>query len=237
MLYILTCRNAVLQNRESERILNGMESMSVKTRPTGGKITEEVLNSTVHGLGAIAGIVGLIIGIITIQGSTRAMIGFIVYGVTLVILMVMSSLYHALYFSRAKKVFQKLDHSSILLLIAGSYTPFVLYLYSGWQLLLMLTLVWSIAVMGIVIKTAMPITAKRIGVGLYIGFGWLALLFAPRFSNLEGTVITLLITGGVLYTLGAAMMAFKKPFMHFGWHIMVVLAACMHFFAIVNLVQ
>ncbi len=213
-----------------------MESVSVNTRPTAGKITEEVLNSTVHGLGAIAGIVGLILGIVTIQGSTSAKIGFIIYGVSLVILMTMSSLYHALYFSRAKKVFQKLDHSSILLLIAGSYTPFVLCLYGGWQMLLMLVFVWSIAVIGIVIKTAMPKTAKRIGVGLYIGFGWLALLLAPRFSNLGGTVATLLIAGGVLYTLGACMMAFKKPFMHFVWHVMVVLAACLHFFAIVKLV-
>jgi hemolysin III len=148
----------------------------------------------------------------------------------------MSSLYHALYFSRAKAVFQKLDHSSILLLIAGSYTPFVLYLYSGWQLILILASVWVIAVMGIIIKTAMPKTEKRIGTGLFIGFGWLALLLAPRFSNLGGTVVSLLVAGGLFYTVGVWFMAFKKPFVHLGWHMMVVLAASMHYFAILKLV-
>lgn len=213
-----------------------MDYQAINTRPTAGKITEEVLNSTIHGLGAIAGIIGLIIGTVNMTGPADIRIGFIVYGISLILLMTMSSLYHALYFSRAKSVFQKLDHSSILLLIAGSYTPFVLYLYSGWQLVVMLSLVWAIAVMGIFIKTAMPKTAKRIGAGLFIGFGWLALLLVPKFSVLGGTVVFLLLGGGLIYTLGVGIMAFKKPFTHFGWHFMVVFAACLHFFAIMNLV-
>lgn len=220
----------------TEAYTKDMENVSIKNRPTAGKITEEVLNSTIHGLGAIAGTIGLIIGIVNMTGPTSVRAGFIIYGVSLILLMTMSSLYHALYFSRAKRVFQKLDHSSIMLLIAGSYTPFVLYLYSGWKLIVMLVLVWAIAIMGILIKTVMPKTAKRIGVGLFIGFGWLALLLVPKFSILGGSVVTLLLAGGLVYTLGAGMMAFKKPFAHLGWHVMVVIAACLHFFAIVNLV-
>ena len=203
--------------------------------PSAGKITEEVLNSAVHGLGAIAGIVGLVIGMVNITGPANVRIGFIVYGVSLILLMTMSSLYHALYFSRAKPVFQKLDHSSILILIAGSYTPFVLYLFSGWLLIVMLALIWSIAVVGIVIKTAMPLTSKRVGAWLYIGFGWLAIMLVPKMSQLDVSTVLLLASGGLLYTIGAGIMALKKPFTHFGWHVMVVLAACLHYFAIIQL--
>lgn len=212
-----------------------MSINSKSAKPSAGKITEEVLNSSLHGLGAIAGIIGLIIGITTISGSTSIKIGFIVYGICLVLLMTMSCLYHALYFSRAKPVFQKLDRSSIMVLIAGSYTPFILYLFEGWQQIFMIALVWAIAIFGVVMQTTMPKLSKKYGSVLYIGFGWLALLFIPRFNLLSGVVVALLISGGVLYTAGASIMAIKKPFTHFGWHVMVVFAAVLHYFAITAL--
>jgi hemolysin III len=205
-------------------------------KPTALNITEEVFNSSIHGLGAIAGIVGLVYGLISINGSMVTKTGFIIYAVSLIILMSMSSLYHALSFSRAKSVFQKLDHSSIFVLIAGSYTPFVLYLYSGWQMFLMLSLVWVIAVVGIILKTTIPHRTKRIGNILYIGFGWMALLLIPRFSSLGLNVALLLMAGGLLYTVGAGIMAIKKPFTHVGWHAMVVLAAVAHYIAIIKIV-
>ena len=207
-----------------------------KPGPSGSKITEEVLNSTIHGLGAITGIIGLIIGLITFTGPMSVRVGFIIYGICLIVLMTMSSLYHALYFSRAKSVFQKLDRSSIMILIAGSYTPFVIYLFEGWQQITMLLLVWTIAIFGVVMQTCMPYFSKKYGSILYIGFGWLAILFFPRFSQLTGTVVILLITGGVLYTVGACIMAINKPFTHLGWHVLVLLAAVTHYFAIMMLV-
>jgi hemolysin III len=213
-----------------------MSINSKSVKPTAGKITEEVLNSSVHGLGAIAGIIGLIIGITTISGSMSLKIGFIVYGICLVLLMTMSCLYHALYFSRAKPVFQKLDRSSIMVLIAGSYTPFILYLFEGWLQIFMIALVWAIAIFGVVLQTTMPKLSKKYGSALYIGFGWLALLFIPRFSQLTGIIIVLLISGGILYTVGAGIMAINKPFTHVGWHVMVVLAAVAHYFAVILLV-
>jgi hemolysin III len=214
-----------------------MDDIVEYRRPTTVNIVEEVLNSTIHGIGAIAGIIGLIFGLIhmTTSENNILLIGFIIYGICLILLMSMSSLYHALKFTKAKSVFQKLDHSGILLLIAGSYTPFIIYLFEGWQMYTMLAFVWSIAVFGIGMKTAMPNLAKKVGVGLYIGFGWLALLLLPRFGQLGGSVTTLLVLGGLFYTVGAMFMAFKKPFVHVGWHVMVVLAACMHYAAIIKL--
>ncbi len=208
---------------------------TAKQNLTAGKITEEVLNSTIHGVGAILGIIGLVYGIFNFSGSTAIRIGFVVYGISLIVLMLMSSLYHALIFSRAKSVFQKIDHSSILLLIAGSYTPFVIYLYSGVQMLVGLIIIWSIAVLGILMKTTMPNIPKKYSMGLFIGFGWLALFFVPKLSELSQVTLVLLFAGGVIYTLGAGIMAFKKPFTHVGWHVMVVIAAVAHYGAIMNL--
>ena len=209
-----------------------------ETRTGAAKITEEVFNSTLHGLGALAGVVGLIFGILhSTSTSLHDKVGFIVYGVSLIMLMTMSSLYHALIFSKAKQVFQILDHSAIFLLIAGSYTPITLYLFDGWQRYALLSAIWSFAITCVILSAATPKIMKRFGVGLYIGFGWLALLFAPRFSSLSGTSATLIITGGVLYTAGAIIMALKKPFTHTGWHLMVVLAATSHYFAILPLIK
>lgn len=202
------------------------------------KVTEEVFNSAIHGLATLAGILGLVFGLFYLSNSTLSdRIGFIVYGLSLVLLMTVSSLYHALIFTRARHVFQILDHGAIFLLIAGSYTPFTIHLFHGWQLFLALLLIWSIAITGLVLKATIPKKMKRIGVILYIGFGWLALLFSAKYREIGWPVVSLLILGGVLYTLGTIIMAFKKPFTHVGWHVMVVLAAVAHYFAIIKLIH
>lgn len=213
-----------------------MDSTLRQNRATASLITEEVLSSTIHGLGAVAGIVGLIFGLMNLSGPDYARVGFIVYCVSLVLLMAMSSLYHALIFSKARDVFLILDQSAIFLLIAGSYTPFILYLFSGWQMYAMLSLVWVTAVTGIVIRAALPMLAKRLGTGLYICFGWLAVLFIPQFSHLGLMIGGLIAIGGALYTIGAIIKATQKPFTHFGWHILVVIAATTHYIAIVILI-
>ena len=208
-------------------------------RKGAAKITEEVLSSSIHGLAALSALVGLVFGVMqTNTAPLQDRVGFIVYSISLALLMTMSSLYHALIFSRAKRVFQVLDHSAIFLLIAGSYTPITLHLFDGWQRYAILAAIWSFAVTCIVLSAALPkVIGNDVGVGLYIGFGWLAVLFAPRFSALGSAVAKLIILGGILYTVGAIIMALKKPFTHFGWHLMVVLAAASHYFAILTLIK
>ena len=201
------------------------------------KIIEEIFNSVLHGLGAIAGIVGLVIGVITITTDLSYKVGFIVYCATLILLMLMSCLYHALKFTKAIKVFRVLDHSSIFLLIAGSFTPFIIYLYSGWIQVVLLGVTWAIAIAGISLTPTviLPKDLKKTNALFYIAFGWLALIFIPKLNMFSQPVLWLLIIGGSLYTVGVILYASKKPFMHFGWHVFVVAAAVLHFFAIIKL--
>lgn len=198
-------------------------------------IPEEVFNSITHGLGALAGIVGLVIGLLSFVAPTSYMVGFLVYIASLILLMTISSLYHALAFTRAKRVFQVLDHSSIFVLIAGSFTPFIMRLYSGWALVVALMIIWVLAATGITLSASLPKLRKRFGVLLYIGFGWLGLLLVPKLIHLHTPVMWLVLLGGVLYTVGAMLLISKRPFMHVGWHVFVVGAAIAHFFAVVKL--
>ncbi|MEI6237806.1 MAG: hemolysin III family protein [Candidatus Saccharibacteria bacterium] len=202
------------------------------------RIIEEICNSITHGLGALAAITGLVLGIIFLVSSVSFKVSFIIYCASLIILMTMSTLYHALTFTKAKRVFRVIDHGSIFILIAGSFTPFVIYLYKGWAQVLFLVFVWLLAVTGIAVTTifVLPKNMKITGVLLYLVFGWMGLLLIPKMGLLSTTVIWLLLTGGVLYTLGTIPFALKKPFMHVNWHVFVVLAACAHFIAIIKLV-
>jgi hemolysin III len=203
------------------------------------KVVEEILNSITHGIGVVAAIVGLVLGVILMASPAPFKIGFIIYSASLIILMLASTLYHALTFTRANKVFKAIDHSSIFILIAGSFTPFIIYLYKGWEQILFLAAVWVIAVVGIVVTTTLvlPKKMKLTGVMLYIGFGWLGVFMIPKMGLVNSTVIWLLVIGGILYTVGTIPYAFKKPFSHFSWHLFVIAAACAQFFAIIKLVS
>jgi hemolysin III len=200
-------------------------------------IVEEIFNSILHGLGVLAAVVGLIIGSVTITSDIAFKIGFIVYCASLILLMLMSCLYHSLKFTKANKVFRALDHGSIFLLIAGSFTPIIIHLYSGWWQIVLLIIAWAIAIAGVTISTTLvlPRGLKKTNGTLYIAFGWLALIFIPKFHLLSLTVFWLLIAGGVLYTAGVIAYAAKKPFMHFTWHLIVLAAAVLHFLAIFKL--
>ncbi len=212
--------------------------MSKATSNTTVKIVEEIFNSLTHGLGVIAGIIGLILGIILISSQMWFKIGFIVYVSSLIILMLSSTLYHALNFTKANKVFRVIDHSSIFLLIAGTFTPFAIYLYQGWARVVFLVIIWLIAVVGISINTAilLPKNMKITRVIIYVCFGWVGLFFIPKMEMVSPSVIWLLVLGGVLYTLGVIPFALKKPFAHFSWHLFVIAAACAHFFAVIKLI-
>lgn len=201
------------------------------------KIVEEIFNSILHGLGAIAGIVGLVLGIVTIAANLSYKVGFIIYCTSLILLMLMSCLYHALKFTKAIKVFRALDHGSIFLLIAGSFTPFIIQLYFGWLQIVLLSVTWVIAIAGVSLMPTLilPKGLKKTNAIFYIAFGWLALIFIPKIHMFSAVVLWLLIAGGALYTIGVILYANKKPFMHLGWHLFVIAAATLHFFAIIKL--
>ena len=197
---------------------------------------EEVLNSAIHGIGTVAAIIGLIVGLNTLDGPLGFVISFSVYGISLILLMLSSTLYHALFFTRARDIFQILDHVGIYLLIAGTFTPFAVFFYEGWAMTFILLAMWLLTVTGITLHVIFPKIMKRFMNGIFVALGWLALLFVPPLlDHNNSSVWKLALAGGVLYTLGAALLLLKKPFIHMVWHVLVILAASAHCFAITAL--
>ncbi|WP_348919912.1 PAQR family membrane homeostasis protein TrhA [Enterococcus rotai] len=202
-------------------------------------ILNEVLNAVTHGIGASLSIAGLVILLVkgARLGSAVHVVSYAIYGSTLILLFLSSTLFHSLIFTRAKKVFQVFDHSSIFLLIAGSYTPFCLLSIKGWLGWLLFVLIWAMAISGVVYKSLTlhkQETVKNISTVIYIIMGWLCITAAkPLYDSLGPTGIALLVAGGVSYTLGAAFYSLKSVrFMHVVWHLFVMLGAGFMFFSI-----
>lgn len=202
-------------------------------------ILNEVLNAVTHGIGAGLSIAGLVILLVkgARLGSPVHVVSYAIYGATLILLFLSSTLFHSLIFTKAKKVFQVFDHSSIFLLIAGSYTPFCLLSIKGWLGWVLFILIWLMAISGVVYKSLTlhkQETVKNVSTIIYIIMGWLCITAAkPLYDSLGATGIALLVAGGVSYTLGAAFYSLKSVrFMHVVWHLFVMLGAGFMFFSI-----
>jgi hemolysin III len=160
-----------------------------------------------------------------------------VFAATMVVLYSASMLYHAVPHPRAKRLFKKLDHGAIYLLIAGTYTPFTLGPLSGpwgWTLF---GLVWALAVVGITLKAFDRLSHPVLSTGLYLTMGWLAVIaFEPLFTRIATPGLILLAAGGLAYTLGVAFFALdsRLRYAHFVWHLFVVAGTTCHFFAVLD---
>ncbi len=202
-------------------------------------ITNEVLNAITHGIACALSIAGLVILLVkgARLGSPVHIVSYALYGSMMILLFLFSTLFHSLIFTKAKKVFQVFDHSSIFLLIAGSYTPFCLISIHGWLGWTLFTFIWLLAVSGIVYKSLTlhkKETVSRVSTFIYIVMGWLCLTaFYPLVHalGLWGTV--LLAGGGVAYTVGALFYGLKNVrFMHVVWHLFVMLGAGLMYFSV-----
>lgn len=196
---------------------------------------EEKLNAITHGIGALFGIVGLIILIKYDTSKTDfSLFGVIVYGISFIVLFTASTLYHWVEDEQKKYYFRILDHISIYLLIAGTYTPVLLILLTeslGWTLF---WVVWAIAVFGVILKLFFTGRFEIFSTLLYLVMGWLIVF---DFSNLSRNIptegIQLLFAGGLAYTIGIIFYAVKKiPYNHVIWHLFVLAGALFHFFMI-----
>lgn len=202
-------------------------------------IVNEVLNAVTHGIACTLSIAGLVVLLLkaTSTGSSLRVVAYTLYGSMLILLFLSSTLFHSLIFTRAKKVFQVFDHSSIFLLIAGSYTPFCLLCIRGWLGWTMLALIWILAICGVVYK-ALTLhkkeTVSKVSTFIYIAMGWLCVIAAkPLYESLGPEGITLLVAGGLAYTIGAAFYSLKRVrFMHVVWHLFVMLGAGFMYFSI-----
>ena len=197
---------------------------------------EEIANSISHGLGLILAIAAVPVLVLSSMrlGSIRFIVGASVFGGTMVLLYLASTLYHSLTHEGAKRFFRLFDHSAIFLLIAGTYTPFTLGVLSGpwgWTLL---TIVWSLAVVGIVMKATVGLRHSWISIVLYLVMGWLAVVAVKPILLLVPTPgILWILAGGIAYTGGLAFFAAPRlRYGHFIWHLFVIAGTTCHFFAV-----
>jgi hemolysin III len=196
----------------------------------------ERLNSITHLLGSVFALIGLIVLVIraALAGDPWKIISCSIFGVTLVVLYTSSSLYHSIH-GASKKLFQKIDHSAIYLLIAGSYTPFTLVTLRGawgWSLF---GAVWGLAVIGILQDVLFTKRKHILSVVIYLIMGWIAMVaIRPLSRALPGAGMTLLISGGLFYTVGIVFYALDKKFVysHGIWHLFVLAGSVCHYFAI-----
>lgn len=199
---------------------------------------EELLNSISHGFGTLLAIAALVLLVVRAACNAPAesyawcVVGYSLFGATLVILYLMSTLYHSLSFTRAEKVFQIFDHSAIYLLIAGTYSAFaptLLYGALGW---LIFGVNWFLAAVGITLDAVWHCRLKRISLMLYLAMGWLILVaLRPVLDVTPPLPLTLLVAGGISYTLGCVFFVMKNRWMHGVWHFFVLAGSVCHFFA------
>ena len=218
-----------------------------KTEPKKEKITlkkytlgEELVSAISHGLGAALAIVCLVLCIMaSLDNGGIAIASAIIYGSSLIILYLMSTLYHSLVPNKAKKVFRVFDHCGIFLLIAGSYTPFTLITLEPPLGLIMCALIWTCALVGIILNAINLERFKKISFALYLIMGWAAIFtFRPLIDALAPTGMLLLVLGGAAYTIGAIIYVIgrKVRYMHSVWHFFVLGGSIFHFFAIYKFV-
>ena len=197
---------------------------------------EEVANSISHGLGLLLAVVAVPILVLAAikAGSAHFIVGVSVFGGTMVMLYLASTLYHSLTHDAAKRFFRLFDHSAIFLLIAGTYTPFALGVLRGpwgWSLL---AIVWSLAIVGITLKIRKRTRHSRISIVLYVLMGWLAVVAVkPIVMLIPVPGIVLIFAGGLAYTGGLAFFAAQRiRYNHFIWHLFVIAGTTCHFFAV-----
>ena len=204
----------------------------------------EKLNSITHLVGAILALVGFGV-LITIgiqEQNILLFIGFVVFGFTLVLLYTMSTLYHSFHPPKLKKIFQKLDHVSIYLLIAGTYTPYMLVSLHDHNGLLMLLLIWVMAVIGLLLDVLVSNRIEWLQVLIYLVMGWLCTL---SYSDLQETVpgagLAWLTAGGIAYTMGIIFYVLDNlgwlRHAHGIWHLFVLTGSICHFISIVGYVR
>jgi hemolysin III len=222
---------------ERFRVSTDATTMQSTKRSRPYKVGEEIANSVTHGIGAILSIVALTMMVVfAVQGQDGwALASVIIYGMALVFEYVMSTLYHSFPWPKTKHVFKILDHAGIYLLIAGTYTPFMLITLrddGGWWLFV---LIWGLAIAGIAVEAAWTYRPRWISAAVYVGIGWLAVfMIEPLLANLDTAGVVLLVAGGVAYTGGVAFYVLKKvPYMHMVWHLWVLLGSVLHFLAII----
>lgn len=204
----------------------------------------EKLNSITHLVGAVLALVGFgaLLTLSIQQHDTRLIISFIIFGITLILLYTMSTLYHSVHLSKLKKIFQKLDHIAIYLLIAGTYTPYMLVSLHDNGGMAMLTAVWILAAVGLLLDVFVPERIEWLQILIYLVMGWLCTL---NYTELQAAIpvagVVWLTLGGIAYTAGIVFYVLdnlnKLTHAHGIWHLFVLLGSISHFISIAAYVR
>ncbi|MGR5002281.1 PAQR family membrane homeostasis protein TrhA [Vibrio celticus] len=198
---------------------------------------EERANAITHGLGVVLGVVGLILLLVRAfdyQADMLTVASMTIYGSSIILLFLASTLYHSITTEKTKRLLKTLDHCAIYLLIAGSYTPFLLVGLRTPLAMGLMAVVWGIALVGIIMKIAFVYRFKRLSLFIYLAMGWLSLIVVYQLAmNIEIGGLVLLALGGVIYSLGVIFYVAKRiPYNHAIWHLFVLAGCACHFFAI-----
>ena len=201
---------------------------------------ERVADGCVHVIGVTASLVALTaLLIVAVKAqATLWVVALLVYGLALVAMFSCSAGYHLVIHPKIKEVFRRLDHAAIFFMIAGTYTPFILIKMNDPWGLTLLAVVWTMAAIGIAIKLFAPRFLEGLTVPLYLVQGWAVLAaWQPLMSALPGVVLTLLMVGGVLYTVGVVFHLWDRlPYQNAIWHGFVLTAASVHYAAVMVIV-
>ena len=195
--------------------------------------SEELWNVASHAFGFALAIVGLVFLILRAEGTT-AVTSVSIYGGTLVFMFLASTVYHAITHPKSKRVLKIIDHSAIYLLIAGTYTPFLLVSLDGILSLSSIILIWTLAVFGVCFKLLAGHKYPRISLATYLAMGWFAVLLGyPLYLALPAGGLWLLVAGGLLFSLGVIFYTQKhKQYTHAIWHLFVVGGCVCHFYSV-----
>lgn len=197
---------------------------------------EEIANAITHGIGVLLSLAGLVLLIVfsSMKGTAWHVVSFTIYGVSMLLLYSCSTLVHSFKEGKVKDLFEFFDHSSIYIFIAGTYTPFMLVAVRGslgWSLF---GIVWGIALLGVVFKAFFVKRFLFMSTIFYLIMGWLIVIaWGPLAAAVPQTGVVLLVTGGLLYTLGTIFYVWRAfPYHHAIWHLFVLAGSVTHFFAI-----
>ncbi|KUK15195.1 MAG: Channel protein, hemolysin III family [Petrotoga mobilis] len=197
---------------------------------------EEIANAVIHGIGTLLSIVALVLLIVfsAINGKPWSIFSSVIYGLSLIILYLSSTLYHSFQRKKIKDLFEIFDHSAIYILIAGTYTPFALVTLNGSLGWFIFSVVWVLAAIGIIFKIFFVKRFRILSTILYIAMGWLVVFaMEPLVSNLDFWGLFWLVIGGILYTVGTIFYVWRKiPYHHALWHLIVLAGSICHFFSV-----
>lgn len=201
---------------------------------------EEIFSAISHGAAALFGVTALVLLLVFCEKTPIKVTSVSIYGGTMILLYTVSTLYHALRVNRAKHVFRVLDHCTIFLLIAGTYTPITLCSIEGWQGWTMFGVVWGAAALGIVLNSISLERFKKFSMICYMAMGWVVIFaIGIILKKMPATGLWCLLFGGICYSVGAILYGLGKkvPYMHSVWHLFVLAGSVLHAVTVYTIVS